>query len=242
MWKHTAFIAIVGLFVVVTSLPCKEVGCSDCTGTVKELCLELNAYEKKARIGSLDQATLARLEAAVNPVIQDLKQEGKTDCANMLRSLLQATLAREKPMGPSAPQTTEGRVVNVIISEFKNKDCVGCLANFGMEMTSALASMLGRYDGVKATISDGFLKNEKLAGHSHANIDFQKLRQAGANLMITGIFEQNGPNVTLELRCWDVLKANQALAGEYQGLVKAYHGMIRDFVENEVKSHIAPRR
>jgi hypothetical protein len=242
MRKYTAFIGMVGLFLVITSLPCRAADCSDCTGTVKELCLELNAYERKARTGSLDRATLSRLENAVNPVIQGLKAEGKTDCANMLKSLLQATLAREKPTESPSPQTIERRVVSVLISEIKNKDCVGCLADLGMQMTRTLESLLARYDGVKTTIAEGFLKNENIANHSLSNVDFQKLRQAGASFMITGIFEQNGSNVILELRCWDVHKASQALVGEYQGLVKAYPGMLRDFVENEVESRIAPRR
>jgi len=96
---------------------------------------------------------------------------------------------------------------------------------------------LGDY---KITIDDGFLRNRNSPGHSVSNIDLQKLKAAGARLVITGVYEVSGSTLYLELNCWDVHKGKLAVKASYEGRMKSYPGMFRDFF-GEINSYLGSR-
>jgi TolB protein len=74
-----------------------------------------------------------------------------------------------------------------------------------------------------------FLFDPQKSGVSAADINFQNWTVIGAELLITGIFEQTGDNVTMELRLFDTVRSRQALGKRYSGNAAETRKMILRF-------------
>jgi len=74
-----------------------------------------------------------------------------------------------------------------------------------------------------------FLFDPQKSGVAAADINFQNWTVIGAELLITGIFEQAGDNVTMELRLFDTIRSRQALGKRYSGNVAETRKMILRF-------------
>jgi len=74
-----------------------------------------------------------------------------------------------------------------------------------------------------------FLFDPQKSGVAAADITFQNWTVIGAELLITGIFEQAGDNVTMELRLFYTIRSRQALGKRYSGNVAETRKMILRF-------------
>jgi TolB protein len=74
-----------------------------------------------------------------------------------------------------------------------------------------------------------FLFDPQKSGVASADINFQNWTVIGAELLITGMFEQTGDNVTMELRLFDTIRSRQALGKRYAGNVAEIRKMILRF-------------
>jgi TolB protein len=64
---------------------------------------------------------------------------------------------------------------------------------------------------------------------STTDINFQNWTVVGAELLITGLFEQAGDTVTMELRLFDTVRGRQALGKRYSGNVSETRKMVLRF-------------
>jgi TolB protein len=62
-----------------------------------------------------------------------------------------------------------------------------------------------------------FLFDPKKSGVTAADINFQNWKVVGAELLVTGMFEQTGDNVQMELRLFDTINSRQVLGKRYSG-------------------------
>lgn len=67
------------------------------------------------------------------------------------------------------------------------------------------------------------------SGVSATEINFQNWTVVGAELLITGLFEQTGDTVTMELRLFDTVRGRQALGKRYSGNVSETRKMVLRF-------------
>ena len=74
-----------------------------------------------------------------------------------------------------------------------------------------------------------FLFDPQKSGVAAADINFQNWTVVGAELLITGTFEQTGDNVTMELRLFDTIRSRQVLGKRYSGNAAETRKMILRF-------------
>jgi TolB protein len=74
-----------------------------------------------------------------------------------------------------------------------------------------------------------FLFDPQKSGVAATDINFQNWTVVGAELLITGIFEQSGDNVSMELRLFDTVRGRQALGKRYSGNVSETRKMVLRF-------------
>jgi TolB protein len=74
-----------------------------------------------------------------------------------------------------------------------------------------------------------FLFDPQKSGVAAGDINFQNWTVVGAELLITGQFEQSGDTVTMELRLFDTVKSRQILGKRYSGSAAETRKMIHRF-------------
>ena len=74
-----------------------------------------------------------------------------------------------------------------------------------------------------------FLFDPQKSGVGATDINFQNWTVVGAELLITGLFEQSGDNVSMELRLFDTVRGRQALGKRYSGNVSEIRKMVLRF-------------
>jgi len=74
-----------------------------------------------------------------------------------------------------------------------------------------------------------FLFDPQQSGLGAADINFQNWTVVGAELLITGTFEQSGDNVAMELRLFDTIRSRQALGKRYSGNIAETRKIILRF-------------
>jgi TolB protein len=79
-----------------------------------------------------------------------------------------------------------------------------------------------------------FLFDPQKSGASAADINFQSWTVIGTELLITGVFEQTGDNVAMEMRLFDTIRGRQALGKRYTGNVSEIRKMILRFCSEVV--------
>ena len=75
----------------------------------------------------------------------------------------------------------------------------------------------------------GFLFDPQKSGVAATDINFQNWTVIGAELLITGIFEQTGDSVQMELRLFDTFKARQVIGKRYAGQSSELRTMVLRF-------------
>ncbi|MRR39411.1 Tol-Pal system beta propeller repeat protein TolB, partial [bacterium] len=74
-----------------------------------------------------------------------------------------------------------------------------------------------------------FLFDPQKSGVGATDINFQNWTVVGAELLITGLFEQTGDTVSMELRLFDTVRGRQALGKRYAGNVSEIRKMVLRF-------------
>ena len=74
-----------------------------------------------------------------------------------------------------------------------------------------------------------FLFDPQKSGVGATDINFQNWTVVGAELLITGLFEQTGDSVSMELRLFDTIRGRQALGKRYSGNVSEIRKMALRF-------------
>jgi TolB protein len=74
-----------------------------------------------------------------------------------------------------------------------------------------------------------FLFDPQKSGVGATDINFQNWTVVGAELLITGLFEQSGDNVSMEFRLFDTVRGRQALGKRYSGNVSEIRKMVLRF-------------
>ncbi|MCU0604827.1 MAG: Tol-Pal system beta propeller repeat protein TolB [Desulfobacterales bacterium] len=74
-----------------------------------------------------------------------------------------------------------------------------------------------------------FLFDPQKSGVGATDINFQNWTVVGAELLITGLFEQAGDTVSMELRLFDTVRGRQALGKRYSGNVSEIRKMVLRF-------------
>jgi TolB protein len=92
-----------------------------------------------------------------------------------------------------------------------------------------MASSLDFTGYFKILDRSAFLFDPQKSGVSASDINFQNWTVVGAELLITGIYEQSGDNVQMELRLFDTIKGRQILGKRYSGNVSETRKMILRF-------------
>jgi TolB protein len=82
---------------------------------------------------------------------------------------------------------------------------------------------------------DAFLFDPEKSGVSLANLNFQNWTVVGAELLITGYYELNNDNVSVELRLFDTFKATRVLGKRYSGKVSNQRGIILRFCSDVIE-------
>ena len=74
-----------------------------------------------------------------------------------------------------------------------------------------------------------FLFDPQKSGVGATDINFQNWTVVGAELLITGLFEQTGDTVSMELRLFDTVRGRQALGKRYSGNTSEIRKMVLRF-------------
>lgn len=74
-----------------------------------------------------------------------------------------------------------------------------------------------------------FLFDPQKSGVSATDINFQNWKAVGAELLITGIFEQSGDNVQMEMRLFDTINNRQIIGKRYSGNISETRKMVLRF-------------
>ena len=75
----------------------------------------------------------------------------------------------------------------------------------------------------------GFLFDPQKSGTAATEINFQNWTVIGAELLITGVFEQTGDSVQMELRLFDTFKGRQVIGKRYAGQSSELRTMVLRF-------------
>jgi uncharacterized protein len=143
---------------------------------------------------------------------------------------------------PSPSPRPERTLITIVIPTFQESACVGCDLQVLGQMTEFLKSELRGSGNFEIVDVGGFMRNEYSSRQLSSDLDFAKLKQAGARYVIIGICDLTGSYLNnLDLRLWDVTKAKVVQKGEYNGPIRSYRGMIQDFL-SEALYQISSRK
>lgn len=149
---------------------------------------------------------------------------------------------KPKPPGIDASERAPSRSLTIVVSEFKKRICEECDHSEIERLAGLLKADLAEEGGAEVLDVQQCFKNPGRSSHLASDLDFQKLRQAGARYLITGVCEINGTYFNnLEIRLWDVYGARMMREVRYEGSVKSSEKMMRDFT-SEVFSRVRPGR
>ncbi len=76
---------------------------------------------------------------------------------------------------------------------------------------------------------DAFLFDHERNDVTLANLNFQNWKVVGAELLITGYYELNNDNISIELRLFDTFKARRVLGKKYSGKVSNQRSIVLRF-------------
>ncbi len=91
------------------------------------------------------------------------------------------------------------------------------------------------FTGYFKTLDRGaFLFDPERNGVTLANLNFQNWTVVGAELLVTGYYELNNDNISIELRLFDTFKARRVLGKKYSGKVSNQRAIILRFCSDVI--------
>ena len=141
------------------------------------------------------------------------------------------------PISSAAQDTTQYidiknpflRKIPLAIPMFKNVNSGAGEAEHSRKAVELMSGSLDFTGYFKILDRSAFLFDPQKGGVSATDINFQNWTVVGAELLITGLFEQSGDNVQMELRLFDTFKSRQVLGKRYAGSVSELRKMVLRF-------------
>ncbi len=147
---------------------------------------------------------------------------------------------KPKPSATTASERSSSRSLTIVVSEFRKRICEECDLSEIERLAGFLKADLAEDGGTEVIEVEQCFKNPGRPSHLASDLDFQKLRRAGARYLITGLCDIYSTDFSdLEIRLWDVSGARMMHQVRYEGPVKSSEKMMRDFT-SEVLSRVRP--
>ena len=121
------------------------------------------------------------------------------------------------------------RKIPLAIPMFKNVNGGAAEAEYSRKAVELMSGSLDFTGYFKILDRSAFLFDPQKGGVSATDINFQNWTVVGAELLITGLFEQSGDNIQMELRLFDTFKSRQVLGKRYAGSVSELRKMVLRF-------------
>jgi len=121
------------------------------------------------------------------------------------------------------------RKIPLAIPMFKNLNGGAAEAEYSRKAVELMSGSLDFTGYFKILDRSAFLFDPQKGGVSATDINFQNWTVVGAELLITGLFEQSGDNIQMELRLFDTFKSRQVLGKRYAGSVSELRKMVLRF-------------
>jgi len=121
------------------------------------------------------------------------------------------------------------RKIPLAIPMFKNLNGGAAEAEYSRKAVELMSGSLDFTGYFKILDRSAFLFDPQKGGVSATDINFQNWTVVGAELLITGLFEQSGDNIQMELRLFDTFKNRQVLGKRYAGSVSELRKMVLRF-------------
>jgi TolB protein len=121
------------------------------------------------------------------------------------------------------------RKIPLAIPMFKNVNGAAAEAEYSRKAVELMSGGLDFTGYFKILDRSAFLFDPQKGGVSATDINFQNWTVVGAELLITGLFEQSGDNIQMELRLFDTFKSRQVLGKRYAGSLSELRKMVLRF-------------
>lgn len=121
------------------------------------------------------------------------------------------------------------RKIPLAIPMFKNGNGGAAEAEYSRKAVELMSGSLDFTGYFKIMDRSVFLFDPQKNGVGAADINFQNWTVVGAELLITGLFEQSGDNIQMELRLFDTFKSRQVLGKRYSGSLSELRKMVLRF-------------
>jgi TolB protein len=121
------------------------------------------------------------------------------------------------------------RKIPLAIPMFKNVNGGAAEAEYSRKAVELMSGSLDFTGYFKILDRSAFLFDPQKGGVSATDINFQNWTVVGAELLITGLFEQSGDSIQMELRLFDTFKSRQVLGKRYAGSVSELRKMVLRF-------------
>ncbi len=121
------------------------------------------------------------------------------------------------------------RKIPLAVPLFKNVNDSARTADSARKAVELMAGSLDFTGFFKIMDRSAFLFDPQKSGAAATEINFQNWTVIGAELLITGIFEQTGDSVQLELRLFDTFKGRQVIGKRYAGQGSELRTMVLRF-------------
>jgi TolB protein len=121
------------------------------------------------------------------------------------------------------------RQIPLAVPPFKNAVGSASESRLSKEASELLAQALNFSGYFKILDQAAFLFNPQRDGIEAREINFQNWTVIGAELLITGLYEENDGKVTMELRLFDAFKAKRILGKRYVGRAEDQRRMVLRF-------------
>jgi TolB protein len=121
------------------------------------------------------------------------------------------------------------RKIPLALPAFKNLTGAAREADFSSRAVEMMAGSLDFTGFFKIMDRSAFLFDPQKSGVSATEINFQNWTVIGAELLITGLFEQAGDSIQMELRLFDTFKARQVIGKRYSGQAAELRNMVLRF-------------
>ncbi|MFO7708108.1 MAG: Tol-Pal system beta propeller repeat protein TolB [Desulfobacterales bacterium] len=121
------------------------------------------------------------------------------------------------------------RKIPLAVPAFKNLNDSARGADSASKAADFMASSLDFTGYFKIMDRSAFLFDPQKSGVAATDINFQNWTVIGAELLITGMFEQSGDSVQMELRLFDTFKGRQVIGKRYAGQSSELRTMVLRF-------------
>ncbi len=121
------------------------------------------------------------------------------------------------------------RKIPLAVPLFKNLSGSAREAELSNRAVDSMAGSLDFTGFFKIMDRSAFLFDPQKSGVAATDIQFQNWTVIGAELLITGLFEQSGDTIQMELRLFDTFKARQVIGKRYSGQAAELRTMVLRF-------------